>query len=595
MPIFTWGQRAGEVNADSFTSFSQNLLFTPALQKIYANARKHSDKSLLEALLTELRVRTEVAPDDLARIPAQGPVLVVANHPFGILDGVALGATLLRIRSDVKIVTNYLLQRIPELEQNCIFVDPFNRKNSRQSNTSGMKRAIAHLRSGGMVAVFPAGEVSHWQPQHGEVTDPEWSQTVARLVRMTGATALPVMFLGRNSLPYHALGMIHPVLRTLQLPQQFVNKAGHTIELRIGDPISAERINRITDDDAATRYLRWRTYLLKRRGLNQDMHAWMHSLRPAHKIRMKTIAAETPVSDMLAELETLEPQQMIQETRDFAVFVTETARTPHIIAEIGRLREITFRRAGEGTGREKDLDSFDPYYKHLVLWHKEEQRIAGAYRFANTQDVLPAKGIQGLYTSTLFHYHPHLFERLGAALELGRSFVCVEYQKHYAPLLMLWKGIAQYVAAHPETPVLFGAVSMSNGYQRASRELLVQFFQSQQTHPLAQWVKPRRMFRPRRLRNWELHTMREVLDIEEVSDSIAHLEQDGKGIPVLLRQYLKLGGELLGFNVDRNFADVLDGLIMVDLRKADASRLASYMGKEGVSAFRRYHAVSSVA
>lgn len=595
MPIFTWGQRMERVNADSFTSFSQNLLFTPALKRIYANARKHSDKSLLEALLAELKVRTEVAPEDLARIPAQGPVLVVANHPFGILDGVALGATVLRVRSDVKIVANYLLQRIPELGQNCIFVDPFNRRNSRQSNTSGMKRAIAHLRSGGVVAVFPAGEVSHWQPQHGEVTDPEWSQTVARLIRITGATALPVLFLGRNSLPYHALGMIHPVLRTLQLPQQFVNKAGHSIELRIGAPIPAERINRISGDAAATRYLRWRTYLLKRRGLNQDLHTWMRDLRPARKTLMKTIAAEIPGSNLLAEMQYLGPQQMLHETRDFAVFVTEAARTPRIIAEIGRLREITFRRAGEGTGREKDLDSFDSYYRHLVLWHKEEQQIAGAYRFANTQDVLPAKGVQGLYTSTLFHYHPHLFERLGAALELGRSFVRVEYQKHYAPLLMLWKGIARYVAMHPETPVLFGAVSMSNGYQRASRELLVQFFQSQQTHPLAQWVKPRRMFRPRRLRNWELHTMREVLDIEEVSDSIAHLEQDGKGIPVLLRQYLKLGGELLGFNVDRNFSDVLDGLIMVDLRKADASRLSAYMGKEGVNAFRSYHAVSSVA
>ena len=591
MPIWDALLRTDWRQADAFASFSQDLLFTPGLRRIYANARQHSDKSLLEAVLAEMKLKTEIAPEDLARIPASGPVLVVANHPFGMLDGVVLGATLLRVRTDVKLVTNHLLQRIPELDQNCIFVDPFNRKNSKQSNASGMKQAIAHLRLGGMVAIFPAGEVSHWQPQHGEVTDPEWSQTVSRIVRITQATVLPVMFLGSNSLPYHAFGMIHPVLRTIQLPHQFVNKTGRSIQLRIGAPIPPDRISRIKDDAAATRYLRWRTYLLKKRGLNQQVPAWIRDLRPAQKRPMRAVAAETPLAKLRTELQTLGPHQIIHETRDFAVFVTEAAQTPQIINEIGRLREITFRRAGEGTGKKKDLDVFDDYYKHLVLWHKEEQRIAGAYRFVNTQDVVPFRGVQGLYTSTLFKYHPQLFAQLGPALELGRSFISVEYQKHYAPLLMLWKGIAQYVAAHPETPVLFGAVSMSNGYQKASRELLVQFFQSQPAHPFAQWVRPRRMFRLRRLRSWELQTMREVLDIEEVSHSIAHLEQDGKGIPVLLRQYLKLGGELLGFNVDRRFSDVLDGLIIVDLRKADAARLATYMGKEGVAGFHRYHAV----
>lgn len=583
-----------ETKPDPFFSLAESLLFTPALKKIYGNARRRNEKSFLEALLAEMRVRIEVTTEDLSKIPATGPVLVVSNHPFGILDGVALAATLQRIRPDAKILANHLLQRIPELEPNCIFVDPFNRKNSRQSNASGLKRAIAHLRSAGMVAVFPAGEVSHWQPHHGEVTDPEWSQTVTRLGRITGATVLPVLFLGRNSFPYHALGMIHPLIRTLQLPQEFVNKAGNLVELRIGAPIPAERICRIRDDAAATRYLRWHTYLLRKRGQNTGRPAWISNLRPVRRQPNKPVAGETPLWRLQAELEELRPEQIIQETPDYKVLVTEATQSPWIIDEIGRLRELTFRHVGEGTGKERDLDAFDEYYKHLVLWHKEGQRIAGAYRFGNTQQILESHGIQGLYTSTLFNYHPQLFARLGPALELGRSFIRVEYQKHYAPLLMLWKGVAQYVAAHPETPVLFGAVSMSNGYQRSSRELLVQFFQSQPAHPLAQWVKPRCMLRAPRLRSWELETMREVLDMDEVSDCIAHLEQDGKGIPVLLRQYLKLGGELLGFNVDRNFSDVLDGLIVVDLRKTDRSRLATYMGKQGLASFHRYHAAGAL-
>lgn len=590
-----WRSRLDDAAAGSLAAFADKVLFSPALRRIYSNALKHSDKSLLEALLAEMRVSVNVTGEDLCRIPAQGPVLVIANHPFGILDGVVLGATLLRIRSDVKIVTNSLLQKIPELRQNCIFVDPFNRRNSRQANASGLKRAISHLRTGGMVAVFPAGEVSHWQFEHGEITDPEWNRSVTMLARLTGASVLPALFLGSNSMPYHALGMVHPMIRTIQLPHQFVNKAGRSVELRIGTPIPAARIERISDNVAATRYLRWRTYLLRRRPPHGNTPAPSRILPLVRRAPFKTIAAEIAPSRLQAEIQSLSGEHIVEETQDFTVLVTERAFTPDLVLEIGRLREITFREVAEGTGKERDLDSFDQYYKHLVLWHKEKQQIAGAYRFTNTREVLRDHGVRGLYTSTLFHYRPWLFEQLGPALELGRSFVRLEYQKSYAPLLMLWKGIARYIASHPETAVLFGAVSISNGYQKASRELLVQYFQSQPPHRLSALVRPRRMFRPRPLRGWELEIMRDLLDLEEVSTSIAHIEEDGKGIPVLLRQYLKLGGELLSFNIDRSFSDALDGLILVDLRKTDPARLATYMGKAGVAAFRQYHEISSVA
>ena len=587
-----WRNRLEDAAAGSFASLAGKVLFSSAIRRIYSNAQRHSDKSLLEALLAEMKVRIKVTADDLDRIPRQGPALVVANHPFGILDGVVLGATLLRIRPDVKIVTNNLLQRLPELRQSCIFVDPFNRRGSRHANAGGLKRAISHLRAGGMVAVFPAGEVSHWQPQHWEVTDPEWNPSVAMLARVSGAAVLPAMFLGRNSVPFQTLGMIHPLMRTLSLPQEFVNKSGHSVDLRVGVAIPAERIRRIPNDAAVTTYLRWRTYLLKNRGRHQDPRKAPLAFPFVRRAPFKTVAVEVAPSQLLAEINALAPGQIIDETRDFSVFMTEAMQTPALVLEIGRLRELTFRQVGEGTGRERDLDTFDHHYKHLVLWHKEKQQIVGAYRFANIQEVLRNQGAAGLYTSTLFTYHPRFLQGLGPALELGRSFIRGEYQKHYSPLLLLWKGIARYVAAHPETPVLFGAVSISNGYEKASRELLVQFFQSQPSHPMAHLVRPKRMFRPQRWRSWELQSLRDLLDIEEVSASIANIEQDGKGIPVLLRQYLKLGGELLGFNVDRNFCNVLDGLIVVDLRKADPGRLATYMGQHGLSVFRRFHGLA---
>ena len=215
----------------------------------------------------------------------------------------------------------------------------------------------------------------------------------------------------------------------------------------------------------------------------------------------------------------------------------------------------------------------------------------GAYRAGGTTEILAAHGIEGLYTSTLFRYDARVFEKLGPALELGRSFVRPEYQRQYAPLLLLWKGISRLLATHPETPVLFGAVSISNDYSRASREMIYRFFEARmQGNELAGLIEPRRPFRPERLRPWDCRAMCKALrDIEQLSQPITDVEADGKGLPILLRQYAKVGGTLLGFNVDRKFSNVLDGLVVVDIRRTEPAVLERYMGREGVVRFRKHH------
>ena len=220
--------------------------------------------------------------------------------------------------------------------------------------------------------------------------------------------------------------------------------------------------------------------------------------------------------------------------------------------------------------------------------------MVGAYRAGNTAEILAARGIAGLYTSTLFRYDQRLFQKLGPALELGRSFVRPEYQRQYAPLLLLWKGIARLIATHPEIPILFGAVSISNEYNKASREMIYRFFQSRmQEDQLAGLIEPRRPFRPGLLRRWDCRAMcRALRDLEELSVPITDVEADGKGLPILLRQYAKIGGKLLGFNVDRKFSNVLDGLVVVDLRQTDPAVLDRYMGREAALTFRRIHAVT---
>jgi len=201
--------------------------------------------------------------------------------------------------------------------------------------------------------------------------------------------------------------------------------------------------------------------------------------------------------------------------------------------------------------------------------------------------------VAGLYTNTLFRYDKRLFDKMGPGLELGRSFVRPEYQRQYAPLLLLWKAIARFVALRPETPVLFGAVSVSNTYNRASRELIYSFFEARKQGELAHLVTPRRPYRPLRLGRWDCRAVCHVLrNLDELSEPITDVETDGKGLPILLKQYAKVGGKLLGFNVDRKFSDVLDGLVVVDLRHTQPAVLDRYMGRESAVSFRRYHGLA---
>jgi putative hemolysin len=568
-----------------------NFFFPNELRELYRKVVQTENQPILETLLEEMKISLHVDSADLVRIPANGAAIVVANHPFGILDGIVLGALALRVRPDVKILTNYLLT-IPELEPYCIFVDPFNRKHSKQNNSAGLKQAIYHLRAGGMLIVFPAGEVSHWQFKHGEISDPQWSDTTSRLVRFTGSSVVPVLFTGTNSLPFHILGLIHPILRTARLPHELLNKTGKTVEVRVGTPIPAKRICEIADDRQATDFLRWRTYLLAHRG-DSKSHSPMHFRFPAAFRKTHPVAPALQQRSLLTELQTLGEERILCVNRDFSVYAAQGHEIPNLLAEIGRQREITFREAGEGTGKALDLDEFDSYYTHLILWSKQNQELAGAYRLVNTQEVLDRRGIRGLYTSSLFAYDPRLFAEMGPALELGRSFVCGLYQKQYASLLMLWKGIAAYVGRYPQTPILFGAVSMSSSYSRASLELVTRFFQSKDSNPLASFVKPKRSLRAtRRLPDWELSAIKNLLGLDELSSSVAEIEKDGKGVPILLKQYVKVGGTVLAFNVDKNFSDVLDGLIVVDLRKTDPARLEPYMSKQSLANFHQFHGLT---
>jgi putative hemolysin len=573
--------------------FAEKFLPLEEAHELYERVRNSADGFVLEHLLREMNVELRVNDADVGRIPRKGPVVAVANHPYGMLDGAVLAVVLGRVRPDVKLLTNFLLEGVPELEEHCIFVDPLHMPGSAERNRRALKQAMAWLRNGGMLAIFPAGEVSHWQMPKAAIADPQWNDTATRLIRMTGAAALPVYFCGRNSLGFQLVGMIHPTLRMAFLLQEFLQQSGKSVALRVGSAIPADSIAGLEDDRQATEYLRWRTYLLAQRGKKQiKLPEALRSVLPQKA--GEPIAPALPKELLRCDLEALPQERRLAENGEFAVYAARAAEIPHLLQEVGRQREITFREAGEGTGKRSDMDCFDRYYWHLLLWSKEKGELVGGYRAGNTAEIVAEHGVKGLYTSTLFRYDERFIEKLGPALELGRSFVRPEYQRQYAPLLLLWKAIARFVLLRPETAVLFGAVSISNTYNRASRELMYSFFEDRRRgDELAELVSPRKPFRPGGIRSWDCRAVCHALrDLEELSEPIADVEIDGKGLPILLKQYAKVGGKLLGFNVDRKFSDVLDGLVVVDLRQTEASVLERYMGREEAAAFRRCHGLS---
>jgi len=558
----------------------EKLLRLDRLDRLFADVPGADSRLIAEHPLALLNVRPQVSGRDLALIPKHGPVVAVANHPFGLIEGAILPSILLPIRPDVKIMANHLLAAMPETRQLCIFVDPYGGESAARANRKGLKDAIGWLKQGGLLGVFPAGEVSHLNLKERAIIDPEWSHSVARLIRITGATVLPIYFLGANSALFQLLGFLHPRVRTALLPHEFFNKNNRTLEVRIGSPIPPAKLRAYQDDVALIRYLRHRTYLLQN--------------REAPK-RMQALAADPPAANVLGELLASEVAKLgadrtLVETEDFRVLLAKAHEIPNVLHEIGRLREVTFRQVGEGTGKPIDLDRFDEHYWHLFVWNRRASEVAGAYRLGPSEEILARFGPAGFYTSRLFHWKRSFLDRISPALELGRSFVRPEYQKTYAPLLLLWKGIGQFLIRNPQYKLLFGPVSISNGYTAASRHLMVKFLSAYRQSPeLAPLVRARNPFRQRgsklaaRLADDLMGAT--VWDVEELSALIADVEIDRKGVPVLLKQYLKLGGELVAFHVDRRFANALDGLIVVDLRKTDARVLERYMGKDGAANF----------
>ncbi len=190
-------------------------------------------KSVFDAFLDLCEVKLDAA-GVAAAIPATGPLVIIANHPFGGMDGLAVAALATRSRPDVRFLVNAELLALPGAGDYLLALEILGEDGAPRRNSASLKQAVRHLRNAGVLVVFPAGAVAHWQWRTARVEDPPWPLHAARIVRRARAPVLPIRVFGRNGPLFQILGACHPMLRTALICRAFLAMRGHTIACRAG-------------------------------------------------------------------------------------------------------------------------------------------------------------------------------------------------------------------------------------------------------------------------------------------------------------------------------------------------------------------------
>ncbi len=536
----------------------RKLIAEDRINRFLEQNRLFNDFDFIDAVFEELAVDCHIGHGELRNIPARGRVIIVANHPLGGLDGLALLRLVGSIRRDVRVVANELLLNIDPLKGVFLPVDVFGNGTSK-AHLSRIIHALAHDEA---VIIFPAGEVSR-AGVHG-IRDRKWLSGFIRIAEKTAAPVVPIHIKARNSALFYLTAKLSASLSMLMLPREMTQFTGK-IALTIGAPIEAETLQalplrRTEKAQLVARHLR---------RIGKGRPPILEVCKPViHPVDRQCLRAH------------LQQAERLGTTADnMHILLVDFADNKPVMDEIGRLRELTFRAVGEGTGRHKDLDVYDRYYRHLVLWDDAALEIAGAYRLGEVwrwQDRAPAN----LYTHSLFDFNPDIMPFLDQGLELGRSFV----QPHYwgrRSLDYLWQGIGAYLAVNSDVRYLFGPVSLSNRLSRSARDHLVHFYS---TH----FYDEQDLVRPRMAHLIEpssVDLLRQIMPGRDFDAEQAVLKERlavmGLKIPTLYKQYADVclagGVRFCGFNIDPHFNHCTDGFVMVDTALLKPKKRARYI------------------
>lgn len=516
----------------------------------------------VEGVLRYFDFTLRLRESERLRIPSVGRVVIAANHPIGSLDGLALLNLVRQVRPDVKVMSNNLLMAIEPLRSVILPVDNMGGLTPRQN----LKNIRAHLESEGALIVFPAGEVSRFGSRG--VRDGEWHSGFIKIAAATRAPVLPIFVKGRNSIFFYSLSFLAKPLSTAWLIREMFKQSHNTIDARVGQPIPAEVYS--ANDFSAKKV----ASLFKKH---------VYRLAKSGKPIFKTVETIAPAESPELIKRELENSECLGTTADGkSIFLVDMTNSPCVIRELGRLRELTFRMIGEGTGLPRDIDRFDRDYHHLVLWDANDRAIVGAYRIGNAAKIIAQRGMEGLYTHTLFKFDPSMEQYFARGLELGRSFVQPKYQTRHS-LDYLWFGIGAYVRRFPQFRYLFGPASISRHYGTAAISRIAHHYSSHY-NKIPVRVQPRVPFKMDAAVIRQLSQEQAGLDIEQdfkaLRDTLAEL---GLPVPILYKHYSQVteqdGVTFCAFNVDEDFGDCVDGFVIADLDKLKPRKRERYLGR----------------
>jgi putative hemolysin len=531
------------------------------INNLYARNQNKKGFDFVRGILNDTEIQYNLSTPDIDKVPAKGGFIMVANHPYGGVEGLILLDALKNKRPDLMIMANFLFHRIEPLKPFIFPVNPFEKHKDAVSSTQALMQALDHLASGKPLLIFPAGEVSTWYPGTNAIADRKWSLSAVKLIRKASVPVIPVFFSGTNSPVFHLLGLINPNLRTAQIPAEMLNKRNKPVSVRIGMPVSVQTLQSFTSSHIAGRYIRALVYAL---GNTLDVKAFFEN---PNKISAEEIAPAIDSKLLMYDINQLPNESLLFTLKEFSVYCAPAYQLPNVLKEIGRLREITFRQIGEGTNKKTDLDEYDLYYKHLFIWDNQFEQVVGAYRIGEGNQIMHRYGSKGFYIRSLFKFKKPFNDILQSSLELGRSFIMPQYQRNPLSLYMLWKGILHYLFINPSYRYLIGPVSISNKFTNLSKSLITHYIEQNHFNTeIAQWVKARKKFRPQLPPIDPEAITSATTDLISLDKLIATLEPDESKVPILLKKYLQLNGKIVCFNIDPLFNNALDGLLVLDIQ-----------------------------
>ncbi|MBL4773478.1 MAG: lysophospholipid acyltransferase family protein [Alcanivoracaceae bacterium] len=534
---------------------------------------------LLDAGLRDLDAQLKlVNQQNLESVSTSGATIFVANHPLGGLDGMLLTQMLLKIRPDLKVLTNEILLTFPEFSDLFIGVDVLN-QNKQKQNAKGILALSKHLAAGGAALIFPAGIVSQLRLKDFSIHDRPWDSLVARLIKKHQANCLPIYVDARNSYTFYLSGFINKRLRTALLGRAMIAKKHSTIKAIIGNVIEYKDFQHTKDIQSITEYLKLCCQSLKY-NLNETNNKSKKQQRT-----LKNIKQDIALDNIQAQHEILEPYRLL-DYKSMSAYCAPYAKIGSIMEQIAITRERTFRAVDEGTGKELDSDIYDPYCWHLWIWDNDKNLIVGGYRLSKVDEIIKNHGIKKLHSHSLYSYDRSFIKSLKHSVEVGRSFVAPEYQRHPRALDLLWKGIGMYMLNNPNYHTLFGGVSISAQYSNLARALLADTltYHYAADESISKYISPRK---PLNIQNkpWSDKLLPSLTKIPIINKLLGTIDS-GKCIPILIRHYLALNGKFITFSINESFNKSLDGMILVDLRKAPNKYLIRYLGVNGSHEFK---------